>query len=36
MNFEVNLIDLIKRFFLHDRNVLTKSQISWERKELLR
>ena len=36
MNFEVSLIDLIKPFFLHDQNVLKKSQISWERKELLR
>ena len=36
MNFEVNLIFLIKLFFLHDQKVVTKSKISWERKELLR
>ena len=36
MNFEVNLIFLIKQFFLHDQKVVTKTKISWERKELLR
>ena len=36
MNFEVNLIFLIKPFFLHDQNVVTKTKISWERKQLLR
>ena len=36
MNFEVNLILLIKSFFLHDQNVVTKTKISSERKELLR
>ena len=36
MNFEVNLIFLIKHSFLHDQKVLTKGLISWERKKLLR
>ena len=36
MNFEVNLIFLLKLFFLHDQNVVTKTLISWERKKLLR
>ena len=36
MNFEVNLIILIKPFFLHDRKVVTKIQISGKQKELLR
>ena len=36
MDFEVNLIFLIKPFFLHDRKVLTKTYIALERKELLR
>ena len=36
MNFEVNLVFLIKSFFLHDQNVMTKTEISWEQKELLR
>ena len=36
MNFEINLIFLIKLFFLHEQIVMTKTQISWERKELLR
>ena len=36
LNFEVNLVFLIKLFFLHDENVVTKTQISWERKKLLR
>ena len=36
MNFEVNLIFLIKPFFLHDQKVLTKTEISWGRKNLLR
>ena len=35
MNFEVNLIFLIKPFFLHDQKVVTKTKISWEWKELL-
>ena len=36
MNFEVNLVFLIKPFFLHDQNVVKKSSISWERKKLFR
>ena len=36
MNFEVNLIFLIKRFFLHDQKVVTNTNIPWERKDLLR
>ena len=36
MNFEVNLIFLIKPFFLHDQKVVTKTKISWERKEFWR
>ena len=36
MNFEVNLIFLINLFFLNDQRVMTKTWISWERKELLR
>ena len=36
MNFEVNLMFLIKLFFLHNQKVMTKIEISWERKELLR
>ena len=36
MNFEVNLIFLIKPFFPHDQKVVTRTWISWERKELLR
>ena len=36
MNFEINLIFLIKPFFLHDQKVMIKTWISWERKELLR
>ena len=36
MNFKVNLIFLIKLFFLHDQKVITKTLISWEQKELLR
>ena len=36
MNFELNLIFLIKPFFQLDQKVKTKIQISWERKELLR
>ena len=35
MNSEVNLIFLIT-FFLHDQKVVTKAEISLERKELLR
>ena len=36
MNFEINLIFLIKAFFLHDQNVMIKTEMSWERKELFR
>ena len=36
MNPEVSLTFLIKLFFLHDQIVVTKTKISWERKELLR
>ena len=36
MHFEVNLIFLIKSFFLHDQKVITKNEMSWERKELWR
>ena len=36
MNSEVNLIFLIKSFFLYNQKVVTKAQISWEWKELLR
>ena len=36
MNFEVNLILLIKLFSLHDQKVVTKTEISSEWKELLR
>ena len=36
MNFEVNIIFLIKLFFLHDQKVVTKTYVSWERKDLLR
>ena len=36
MNFEVNLIFLIKLFFMHDQNAVTKTEISRERKKLLR
>ena len=36
MAFEINLIFVIKPFFLHDQNVTIKILISWERKELLR
>ena len=36
MNFEVNLIFLIKLSFLHNQNVVTKDLISWEQKKLLR
>ena len=35
MNFKVNLIFLIKPFFLHDQKVVKKTKISWESKELL-
>ena len=35
-NFAVNLIFLIKPFFLHDQKAVTKTKISSERKELLR
>ena len=36
MTFEVNLIFLIKPFFLHYQKVMTKTLISWEREELLK
>ena len=36
MDFEVNLIVLLKPFFLNDQKVVTKTEIFWERKELLR
>ena len=36
MNFEVNLIFLMKPFFLHNEKVVRKTLISWERKKLLR
>ena len=36
MNFQINLIFLIKPFFLLDQKVMIKTYISWERKELLR
>ena len=36
MDFEINYIFLIEPFFLHDQKVMTKTQISWEWKELLR
>ena len=36
MDFEINLNFLIEPFLLHDQKVMTKVQISWEQKELLR
>ena len=36
MDFEINLIFLTEPVFLHDQKVMTKTYISWERKELLR
>ena len=36
MNFEINLISLIKPFFQHDQKLMTKTEISRERKKLLR
>ena len=36
MNIKINLISLIKPFFLHDQKVKAKIKVSWERKELLR
>ena len=36
MGFEINLIFLVKPFFLHDQKVMTKALIYRERKELLR
>ena len=36
MDFEINLIFQIEPFFQHDWKVVTKTKISWERKELLR
>ena len=35
MNFEINLIFLIKPFFLHEQTVMIKTNISWEWRELL-
>ena len=35
-NFEINFMFLIKSFFLHGQKVKTKTQMSRERKELLR
>ena len=34
MYFEINLIFLIKSFFLHDQKVVTKTKTSWEQKLL--
>ena len=36
MNFELNLNFLIKLFFLHDQEAVTKAQMSSEPKKLLR
>ena len=36
MNFETNLLFLIKPLFLHEQKVMIKTQISGEQKELLR
>ena len=36
MNFEANLIFLIKPFFPNDQKDMTKTELSSERKELLR
>ena len=36
MNFEVNLVFLIKLFFLHEQKVMRKTQVSRERKVLWR
>ena len=36
MNFEINLVFLIKPFFLQNQKAMTKTWTSWERKELLR
>ena len=36
MNSEVNLVFLIKPFFLYGQKVVTKTEIYLERKELLR
>ena len=36
MDFDVNLILLIKSFLLHDQKVGTKTKISWERTKFLR
>ena len=35
MNFEINLLFLIKPHFLHDQKVKAKIEISWERKMVL-
>ena len=36
MNCEINLLFLIKPFFLRDQKAMVKTEIFWERKELLR
>ena len=36
MNFKVNIIFLIKQFFLHDQKVVTKTKIFGEQTELVR
>ena len=36
LNFEINLIFLIKPFFLHAQKLKIKVSITWERKEFLR
>ena len=36
MDFEINLFFLNESFFLHDQKVKTKTEISWEQKELSR
>ena len=36
MSFEVNLMFLIKPISLHDQKVVTKTEISWKWKELLK
>ena len=36
MDFEINLIFLIEPFLLHDQKVMTETEISLERKELLK
>ena len=36
MDFEIKLIFLIETFFQHEQKVMAKTEICWERKELLR